>query len=187
MYGGFQKYTLAEDNLAAKIPASLKFQDAAVLPLAISTAAVGLYDPDALALRLPISVQPPLSANKTLVVWGGASSVGMAAVQLGHAVGLDIIATASPQNFQEVRELGATEVLDYKSDSLLEDTIAAVTKIGKPYLGVFDAVGVGGWEDLLAKFGGRVASTLGLPKTLPSHTKGKGSKCSYASALLSCI
>lgn len=152
----------------------------------MSTAAVGLYDPDALALPLPISVRAPLSANKTLLVWGGASSVGLAVVQLAYAVGLDVVATASPQNFPLLRELGATEVLDYHSDSLVDDTNAAITKIGKPFVGVFDAVGLGGWEELLSKFGGRIASTLGLPETLPLHTKVKGSKCFPILELLLC-
>ena len=79
-FGGFQEYTLASERGAAKIPQSLSYDDAATLPLAFNTAAAGLYKDQ--GLPLPNLETKPGSAGKTVLVWGGSSSVGALAVQL---------------------------------------------------------------------------------------------------------
>jgi NADPH:quinone reductase-like Zn-dependent oxidoreductase len=73
--GGFQLYTTLQTNLASPIPASMAYETAVVLPLGLSTAAAGLFQKSFLNLQLPAEParQP---TGKTLLVWGGASSVG---------------------------------------------------------------------------------------------------------------
>ena len=87
----FQEYVVVRDNMACEIPGNMAFEDAVVLPLGMSTAASGLYHPDYLNLALPTVADETRTENSgcegrgTLLVWGGASSVGSNAIQLGVA------------------------------------------------------------------------------------------------------
>lgn len=94
----FQKHTIVQTNLACENPDSISFESAAVIPLGYSTAAASALFQDAfLNLQFPtVSAQKP--TEKTLLIWGGASSVGSNAIQLAVAAGYQFITTASPQN-----------------------------------------------------------------------------------------
>ena len=102
--GAFQQYTVVREGLASPIPDTVPYANAAVLPLGISTAACALFQSNQLALNPP--TLNPLPAGKTLLVWGGSSSVGSNAIQLAAAAGYDVIATASPRNFDYVTVSG---------------------------------------------------------------------------------
>ena len=92
---GFQAYTILETRLTSKIPDRVSFEQAAVLPLAVSTASLGLFNPDFLGLRPPtVPAQKPNGEN--LLIWGGASSVGSSAIQLAVAAGYEVLTTSSP-------------------------------------------------------------------------------------------
>lgn len=121
--GGFQQYTVVLERMASPIPDTLPFEDAAVLPLAVSTAACGLFQTDQLGLRHPSANAEP--TGQTLLVWGGSTSVGSNAIQLAAAAGYEVITTASPRNFEYVQSLGASQVFDYYSPSVVPDIIAA--------------------------------------------------------------
>lgn len=88
--GAFQAYTVLIEDMASHIPDSLSFESAAVLPLGLSTAVSGLFLKDQLALQLP-SVLSKASTKKTLLVWGGSTSVGSNAIQLAVAAGYEVI------------------------------------------------------------------------------------------------
>jgi hypothetical protein len=51
--------------------------------------------------------------------------VGSNAIQLATAAGYEVITTASPRNFEYVKSLGASQVFDYNSPSVVPDIIAA--------------------------------------------------------------
>ena len=77
--------------------------------------------------------------GKTVLIWGGSTSVGSNAIQLAVAAGYEVITTAGPRNFDLVRRLGAAEVFDYKSPTVVRDinkafekrTIAGALSIGQ--------------------------------------------------------
>lgn len=121
--GAFQQYTVVFERLASPIPAAMEFQDAAVLPLGLSTAACALFQMDQLGLQHPSS--SPAPTGKTVLVWGGSTSVGSNAIQLAVAAGFEVVTTASPRNFDYVRSLGASAVFDYASLTVIEDVIAS--------------------------------------------------------------
>jgi NADPH:quinone reductase-like Zn-dependent oxidoreductase len=138
----FQSYTILETGLSSKIPDGIPFEAAAVLPLSVSTAASGLFNPDFLALLLP--TEPPRNpTGKTLLVWGGASSVGGSAVQLAVAAGYEVFATCSAKNFAHVQKLGASRVYDYSSSNVVDEIVTALKE--KTFVGAFDAVGGAAW------------------------------------------
>ncbi|KAE9371256.1 putative alcohol dehydrogenase [Stipitochalara longipes BDJ] len=122
--GAFQLYTVLVDHMTSPIPPTLSFEQAAVLPLAVSTAACGLFLKDQLALQLP-TIPRPKATGKTVLIWGGATSVGCSAIQLAVAAGYEVITTSSPQNFELMKKLGASQVFDYKSRTVVPDIIRA--------------------------------------------------------------
>ncbi|THG29252.1 zinc-binding alcohol dehydrogenase family protein [Naasia lichenicola] len=125
--GGFQLYTALLEQLTAPLPDGMDYSSAAVLPLAVSTAACGLFQQQNLGLRLPESPTADGEPHErpagpeTVLIWGGSTSVGSAAVQLATEAGYRVISTASPRNFDFVRSLGAEAVFDYRGPSVIED------------------------------------------------------------------
>jgi NADPH:quinone reductase-like Zn-dependent oxidoreductase len=79
---------------------------------------------DQLALSLP-TIPHPKPRGKTLLIWGGATSVGCNAIQLAVAAGYEVITTSSPQNFELMKKLGASQVFDYKSKTVIPDITGA--------------------------------------------------------------
>ncbi|KAK7035902.1 chaperonin 10-like protein [Favolaschia claudopus] len=137
-FGAFQHYAVADGPLMAKIPDSISFNEASVLGLGLATASYSLFSKDALALDLP---KPGGNKpnGKLLLVWGGASSVGVCGIQIAKAAGYTIAATASARNFALLREIGAEYVFDYSSESVVEDIVAALKGKGE-MAGVFSAI-----------------------------------------------
>ncbi|EED12115.1 zinc-binding oxidoreductase CipB [Talaromyces stipitatus ATCC 10500] len=127
----FQAYTILQTNM-------ISYEDAAVLPLGLSTASSGLFQDEFLKLNLPTEPRQP-STGEVLLIWGGSGSVGSNAIQLGVAAGYEVITTASPKNFDYVKKLGASQVFDYNSATVAEDIVEALQ--GKTLAGAMDCIG----------------------------------------------
>lgn len=150
-FKGFQLYVKLKAITTAKIPSEVSFEEAVVLPLSISTAAAGLYLRESLGLKLPnVPTGFPATAaqrgevlldadRETVLLWGGSSSVGSSVIQLAVASGYQVVATASPSNYDYVKSLGASLVLDYHNP----DIVPIVTQLLRPYtlVGAYDAIG----------------------------------------------
>jgi len=109
--------------MTSAIPHSMSYETACVMPLALSTAACALFQKEYLALPFPTT--SPTPSGKTLLVWGGSTSVGCNAIQLAIAAGYEVITTASPKNHNYLKKLGAAEVFDYRSTTVVTDIISA--------------------------------------------------------------
>ena len=131
--GAFQDDTVLQANMAAPIPASMPYEDAAVLPLALSTAACALFQTDCLALERPSLSRRP--TGQTVLVWGGSTSVGSNAIQLAAAAGYEVITTCSPANFVYVKRLGASRAFDYRGNAVTGEIVTALK--GKRLAGAF--------------------------------------------------
>ncbi|KAL8402569.1 hypothetical protein RB596_009082 [Gaeumannomyces avenae] len=84
------------------------------------------------------------SASQGLLIWGGASTVGIAALQLAKAAGHGpTFVTASTKNRGTLKVLGADHCFDYKNDDVVEQIRKAIRDGGKPVVHAFDAVGAG--------------------------------------------
>jgi NADPH:quinone reductase-like Zn-dependent oxidoreductase len=116
----FQAYTILQTNMACKIPDTVPFENAVVLGLGLSTAAAALFNPHFLNLQL-LTEPAQKPTGKTLLVWGGASSVGSNAVQLAVAASYEVITTASRKNFEYVKKLGASYRFDYNSPTVISE------------------------------------------------------------------
>ncbi|GLB43433.1 putative zinc-binding dehydrogenase [Lyophyllum shimeji] len=61
-----------------------------------------------------------LEAGQTVLVYGGSSSVGIAAIQIAKALGAKVVASASGKNEAFVRGQGADEFIDYTKQPIHE-------------------------------------------------------------------
>lgn len=167
---GFQTHTILDERMASIIPDDVPFENAVVVPLGLSTAACGLFQ-EAPFLGLQLPAEPARKpTGKTVLVWGGASSVGSNGIQLARAAGYEVIATASAKNFEYVKQLGASEVFDYKSESVVDDLVEAFK--GRTFAGVLDCIGFEAAKlsvEVVKRVAGRgaVASTKGGVDDLP--------------------
>jgi NADPH:quinone reductase-like Zn-dependent oxidoreductase len=171
--GGFQDYAVLLAHMAAPIPDAMRFEDAAVLPLGLSTAACGLFQRDFLAMNAPSAAAA--RTGKTLLVWGGSTSVGSNAIQLAVAAGYDVIATASPRNFEYVKQLGASKAFDYRSSTVIADIVSALR--GRQVAGAL-AIGAGSTAaciDILgACKGHRFVAMVTPPTSFDAVPAGRG-------------
>lgn len=170
----FQTYTVICEDLAALVPENLAFEAAVVLPLGLSTAACALFMGDYLGLGYPRVPAAELT-GETLLVWGGATSVGCNAVQLAAAAGYEVFATVSMGNFEFVRGLGASRVFDYKSEAVVEEIVDAFK--GKMLAGAF-AAAPGSGEQCLEVVGRSesrkfVATAMPVPEKVPEGVEAK--------------
>lgn len=120
----FQKFAVARASLAAKLPDSVSFIDASVLPLCITSAADGLFSDHGMQLGMPqLSAQEP--KGQTVVVWAASSSMGACAIQLLVAAGYEVVAVAGSHNHELCLSIGAKQAFDHKSASVIEDIVKA--------------------------------------------------------------
>lgn len=152
---GFQAYVVVDAGLAALLPAATAFEDAVVLPLALSTAAAGLFEKDQLGLDHS-RLGKAAARDEVVVIWGGATAVGGNAIQLARAAGYRVITTASAKNHERMRRLGAEAVFDYRDPEAADQIIDEVG--GAAVAGIL-AVAVGSAEACL-----RIARATGATR-----------------------
>ena len=169
--GAFQTYSIAKALTTAKLPDKLDFKEAAVIPLGFVTAITAYVG--SLGVPLPATAAPS-SKKAAVLVWGGSSSVGSNAVQIGRRLGFTVFTTASPAHHEYLRSLGADAVFDYHSPDVVDEILVAAERAGKPIKYAVDAVSLA--ESLqpsaqvLERSGGRgsrLATVLPWPGTLP--------------------
>lgn len=159
-HGGFQNFTACREPAVAKIPDSLPFEQATVLPLSISTSATALYE--RLKLRLP-TVKPTKTGKEVVLIWGGATSIGSSAIQFAVASGYKVVTTASAKNHEYVRSLVATgkedvTVFDYADTDVTAKIISHIKDSGLTFAGAYDCISTSPTlkvcADVVGTFGG---------------------------------
>lgn len=112
--GAFSHFVPVESSLVYAIPDNISFQQAATLPLAFATAVQAMYR----RLALPEPYQS--KTGEYFLVYGGATSVGKYAIQLGKLSGFRVIAAASRKNHDLLKSLGADTLVDYHEEDWVE-------------------------------------------------------------------
>ena len=127
-YGSFAEEVKTEAQRLLPIPQGMDFSSAAAFLLTYGTSDHALRD------------RGQLEAGETLLVLGAAGGVGVAAIEIGKALGARVIACASSADKLAVcREHGADEAINY-ADEDLRERIKQITG-GKGVDVVYDAVG----------------------------------------------
>jgi len=127
-HGGFVEQIAVASEQLMPIPKGMSFAQAAGIKTTYGTS---YY-----ALKQRANLQP----GETLLVLGAAGGVGLAAVELGKAMGARVIAAASTdEKLQIASSAGADDLVNYV-DSPLKDQIKALTD-GKGADVIYDPVG----------------------------------------------
>lgn len=108
-WGGFAEEVLVEAGKLIPIPEQMDFVTASAFVMVYGTSHYALKD------------RAKLQPGETLLVLGAAGGVGLAAVELGKAMGAHVIAAASSaEKLAICREHGADELINYSSEDLKE-------------------------------------------------------------------
>jgi NADPH2:quinone reductase len=127
-FGGFQEQVVVKARALRPMADGMSFQQASGISTTYGTSYYALKQ------------RADLQAGETLLVTGAAGGVGLAAVELGKAMGARVIAAASSQDkLAAARAAGADELIDY-SDGELKDKVKALTD-GKGADVIYDPVG----------------------------------------------
>lgn len=149
--GGYAERVTVPAVLALPVPESLDLVEAAGLPEAVATVWSNLR-------------AAALAPGETLLVHGGSGGVGSVAVQVAHALGHRVVATAGgAERCARVRALGADVVVDHRRDDVRAAVLDATDGRGVDV--VLDVLGGGALRDnvrLLAE-GGRLV-VIGLQR-----------------------
>lgn len=161
-FGGHAELkVLGESAAIAAKPANLSFEEAATLSFGGTTALYFLRD----AARL--------ARGERVLVNGASGAVGIAAVQIARHLGADVTAVCSAGNADLLRDLGAEDVIDYRTQDF--------ARLGRQWDIIFDAVGTAPYAraiGLLAP-GGRllqVVAGLGAMVAGPLRSMTSGRK-----------
>ncbi|WP_214851194.1 NADP-dependent oxidoreductase [Exiguobacterium sp. s193] len=154
--GTFAEFIAIHEDLVARKPDALSFEEAASIPLVGLTSYQALHD--------VLQATP----GQKILIQAGAGGVGTFAIQLAKAMGLYVATTASPAGHDLVKALGADEIIDYRTvafDEVLHD-----------FDGVYDTIG----DDTLRRSfkivrpGGQIVSISGLPNGRFGKAYGSG-------------
>ena len=121
--GALAEYCVTQPGSIAPKPERLNYTEAASVPISALTAWQGLFD------------RAKLKAGDRVLIQGGAGAVGIFAIQLARRSGAHVIVTASANDLEFTKKLGADEAFDYRADPF-ENQIRNIDV-------VFDAVGGG--------------------------------------------
>ncbi len=125
--GGFAEQVVCKASQAMRRPAGIDAVTAAAIPIAYGTAHIGL------------EVRGRLQPGESLLVHGASGGVGLAAVEVGKAMGALVIATASSADrLETARRHGADHVINY-GDGEFRGEVKEITKGGADV--IFDPVG----------------------------------------------
>src|SRR5919205_1327412 len=119
--GAYAEKIAIREAIVAKKPAQLSHVQMASVELAGLTALISLEE----TLKL--------QRGETILIQGGAGGVAGFAIGLAKHIGARVVTTASAQNHDYVRRLGADQVIDYHTEDF--------TKVVDPCDVVFDTVG----------------------------------------------
>ncbi len=117
--GGLAEFVAAPAASLLPLPDNLSFEKAACLPYNYGT---GVY---------ALENRARLSPGETILVTAAAGGVGSAAVQLGKAMGANVIGLAGgPDKVAAVYELGANAAFDYREVDIVDAVRAATNGRG---------------------------------------------------------
>jgi 2-desacetyl-2-hydroxyethyl bacteriochlorophyllide A dehydrogenase len=141
--GAFARQLIIAATELCLIPASMSFEQAAALPTTFGTAQQALFEVG------------QLKPGQRVLIHAAAGGVGTMAVQLAHAAGAYVIATASARNIERVKSLGADEAIDYRAEDFttLRDIDLVLDTVGGPTLeSSWSVLGKGGRIATLVEF-----------------------------------
>ncbi len=152
-FGGHGQYaTLSEKSCIGLKPAKSTYEEAAVLPFGGTTAIHFLN-------------KAGIKSGQEVMIYGASGAVGSSAVQVATYLGAKVTAVCSGRNTAKMIELGAREIIDYKTTDIKSTDIGTLSK---KFDIIFDAVGKVKKNEVnhLIKEGGKFISVAGYGTAL---------------------
>ncbi len=119
--GGYAEYVAAPLAQCLPVPAGLTDLEAASLPETFFTVWSNVFDRAALGAGEG-------GLHETLLVQGGSSGIGVTAIQIAHALGFRVFATAgSDDKCRACERLGAERAINYRTEDFVE-VVKALTQ-----------------------------------------------------------
>lgn len=135
--GGYAEKACVPEKLLMPIPEGWSLAEAAGLPEVFYTAFLNLF------------LEAGLKGGERVLIHGGASGVGTAAIQLAREAGCEVFATAgTAEKVARCRELGASTAINYREQDFAE--AVAEKTAGKGVDVILDMVGADYFERNLA-------------------------------------
>ncbi len=117
--GGYAEYCTTPALWCLPIPAGMSLEEAASLPENYFTVWNNVFD------------RGHLSAGESILIHGGTSGIGLAAIQLGKSLGATVFATAgSAAKVAYCRDVGADYAIDYKTQDFVAEIARLTSKRG---------------------------------------------------------
>jgi NADPH2:quinone reductase len=112
--GGYAEFCIAPEVQCLPVPRGLTMIEAASLPENYFTVWTNVFD------------RGRLARGESLLVQGGSSGIGVSAIQMAHALGSRVFATAgSPAKCAACERLGAERAINYREEDFVEVTKSA--------------------------------------------------------------
>jgi len=155
LWGGYCEITHLPEVNVVKIPDNVTYEEAAAASMTLLTSWHMLVD--------RAKIQP----GQLVLVMGGSSGVGSFGIQIAKLYGCTVIATASPDKLDKLKELGADYAVDHRKEDWHKEVREISKKIAKPF-GVtpgldviFEHIGGNHWnkELTLLKYGATIVTT----------------------------
>ncbi|KAI0447630.1 putative zinc-binding dehydrogenase family oxidoreductase [Xylaria telfairii] len=108
-YGAFAEHVGAPCSALFKIPPAISFERASSLCTCFMTCGLALFQ----SLQLPGDPLSPSTKRLPVLVYGGATATGTAAIQLLRLAGFAPVVTCSPHSYELVKSYGADIAFDY--------------------------------------------------------------------------
>jgi len=108
MGGTYAEYCVVPEQNVSKKPSQISFEEAAALVIPVTTAHSLLVN------------EGHVQTGQKVFVQGASGAVGAALIQLAKALGAYVIGTASGEGIAFIKNLGADEAIDYKTQDFTE-------------------------------------------------------------------
>ena len=151
LWGGYCEVTHLPEINVLKIPDNVSYEEAAAASMTLLTSWHMLVG------------RAKITPGQTVLVMGGSSGVGIFGIQIAKLYGCTVIATASPDKLEKLKELGADYAVDHRKEDWHKE-VRAITKqiIGGPGVDViFEHIGGSHFnkELTLLKYGSTMVTT----------------------------
>lgn len=131
--GSFAEYLKVDGDFPWKVPDEITLGEAASYGVPAATAMLSLSYLNIGWADIENGRSSAQGDQPTILIYSGASNVGLFAIQLAKRAGYKVVATASPRSFDLAKRYGADAVYDYR-------TSASIGEIKKDYPNITGAL-----------------------------------------------
>ena len=155
LWGGYCEITHLPEINVVKIPDNVSYEEAAAASMTLLTSWHMLVG------------RAKIKPGQIVLIMGGSSGVGIFGIQIAKLYGCTVIATASPDKLEKLKELGADYAVDHRKEDWHKEVRGITKKVAKKICGspgidvIFEHIGGSHFnkELTLLKYGATLVTT----------------------------